>query len=532
MIEQRRLVWIFAHTLVFFLSFPQILLGWSFDFGLGFVWLVPTTLLLVCKGTGWWKGALWAGLAGWLAHSLVFYWVYVAVVRYGGASPPLGVLSVVLLAVYGAFFSALLGALAGLIKKEDLFSPLLFAAGWVVTDWLRSLFLTGFPWASLGYALHGDTWARSLVAFSGVYGLSFLGVIGGFALKFFFEGRFRLGVSYLLVVLFLHGVGFLLTEGDIRKVDSLKVGIVQGNIDQGVKWDPVRSERILQTYEKGTLEAIAKGAEIVLWPETAVPGIPEGDPALLARIRGLAERTRTVLIVGAIGFEGERGLIVGSSSASRFFDSALLVNEDGFLVDRYDKAHLVPFGEYIPFRKFLGKFVSASVAGVTATDVTSGSGPRVLRVSDLGPRGLLVGTPICYELLFPSLVRGFAKSGASFLTALTNDAWYGMTGAPRQFLAITTLRAIETGLWTVRAANTGISAFIAPDGTIISEADLFRREVLVEDIYLPEAFASPTFYVRYGDVFVLVCAGFLLIFLFFVFKRGLSPGSKITSCSS
>ena len=190
--------------------------------------------------------------------------------------------------------------------------------------------------------------------------------------------------------------------------DFLGLCVFQGNIDQGVKWDPVRSERILQTYEKGTLEAIAKGAEIVLWPETAVPGIPEGDPALLARIRGLAEKPRTVLIVGAIGFEGERGLIVGSSSASRFFDSALLVNEDGFLVDRYDKAHLVPFGEYIPFRKFLGKFVSASVAGVTATDVTSGSGPRLLRVSDLGPRGLLVGTPICYELLFPSLVRGFA----------------------------------------------------------------------------------------------------------------------------
>lgn len=528
MTNRRRCAWVVAHAFVFFLSFPQVVLGWSFDLGIAFAWLVPATMLFACEGSGWRKGALWGGLAGWLAHCFVFYWVYVAVVRYGGAGPIVGLLSIILLASYGALFSVLLGMLSGMLGKQKIVAPLVFAAGWVILDWLKSVFLTGFPWATLGYALHADVWARSLASFSGVYGLSCLAVLGGFSLKFLLEKRISLGIGYGLLVVLLHGTGFLLVGENFRGAETLRVGIVQGNIDQAVKWEPGRAERILRTYEEGTWEAVENGARLIVWPETAVPGIPERSPALLERLERLANETGTVLIVGAVGLEED----LSASGAYQFFDSALLVTREGLLRDRYDKAHLVPFGEYIPLRKFVGMLVKAFATGATDTDVTPGDGPKSLSIPDFGSGDLLVGTPICYELLFPNLVRGFSKHGASFLTALTNDAWYGMTGAPGQFLAITTLRAVETGTWTIRAANTGFSALIGPDGTIASKTELFTREVLVGDIVVRRRDISPTFYTRYGDVFAGVCASFLLIFLLFVFGRGLSTGFKSPSCSS
>jgi len=205
--------------------------------------------------------------------------------------------------------------------------------------------------------------------------------------------------------------------------------------------------------------------------------------------------------VGGVGVEfGSAGRIAS------FYDSAFIVLPEAGIVDRYDKTHLVPFGEYVPLRDFLGRFFQALARGLSTMDVTAGRAPRVILVggSDEAQPPHRVGVPICYELLFPHLVRGFAASGAGVLLAITNDAWYGRTGAPHQFLAMTVVRSAEIGRWTVRAANTGVSAIIDARGGVLEASPLFEEAVLVADVPVSRRGGS-TFYARHGDVFAWLC---------------------------
>jgi apolipoprotein N-acyltransferase len=318
----------------------------------------------------------------------------------------------------------------------------------------------------------------------------------------------------------------------------LRVAVAQGNIDQGVKWSPEWAGRTLAIYEDLTRRAAADGAQVVIWPETAVPGSPDAFPELADRLSALAAETGAALVVGALGFEERDG-------RRRFWDSAFVWGPEGRFVARYDKAHLVPFGEYVPLRDLFGRFVEAIARGTADTDVSAGTGPQAIAVPVAegagrdggGPddpegealradpddpegqalranpddpegqalRALRAGVPICYELLFPDLMRRFAADGAEALFAITNDAWYGRTGAPYQFLAITELRAAESRLWTARAANTGVSALIDHRGRVREQTEIFERDVRVGEIVLRPAPHGGSFYVRHGDWFAVSC---------------------------
>ena len=214
----------------------------------------------------------------------------------------------------------------------------------------------------------------------------------------------------------------------------------------------------------------------------------------------LARETGAVLVVGAVGIDLEEG-------RARYFDSAIAYSGRGRIAPRYDKAKLVPFGEYVPLQDWLGRFFRALARGIAPESVTAGPAPRSLALADaaLPGGGVTVGTPICYELVFPGVVRGFAADGAELLVAITNDAWYGRTGAPYQFLAITALRAAENRLWTARAANTGVSAIIDAAGRVRQRTSIFETGVLVADVPLRSGEVPPTPYARFGDVFAGVC---------------------------
>ena len=194
------------------------------------------------------------------------------------------------------------------------------------------------------------------------------------------------------------------------------------------------------------------------------------------------------------------------SRASRYYDSAFAIGPSGDFGERYDKTHLVPFGEYLPLRDVLGLLVRAVATGVAPSDVTAGPAPRALAVELPGGAVVRAGVPICFELLFPDLMRRFAADGAELLLAITNDAWYGRTGAPYQFLAITALRSAETRLWTARAANTGVSAFIDGRGRVRAQTRIFEPGYLVADVPRHQQPRESTFYVRHGDVFAVACA--------------------------
>jgi apolipoprotein N-acyltransferase len=491
-----------GYALATFLAFPHPIAGRVLDLGWLCAWLAPAFLVAGLTGLAPRAAAKRAFVAGLVAHTAVLHWIYVVTVTYGHAPAVAGVLAPAGLAAYVAAHTAGFGAAAAWLGARGAAGPLALAALWTVFDHLRSFSLSGFPWATLGYAQHENAALLAWAPWTGVYGLSFVTVLGGAALAELVRApRSRRAVLALAAVVALHlaGAGLAAHDGGDAGQPTLRVAVVQGNIDQGVKWSPSHALRTLEIYESLTRRAAARGAALVAWPETAVPGSLERDPTLRGRVQALARETGVTLVVGGVGVdEGPDGL--------RFYDSAFHVEPSGRTADRYDKAHLVPFGEYVPLRGLLGRVASAVARGIAPDDVSRGEGPRVLRIG-AGESGaaLPAGVPICYELLFPDLVRRFVASGASLMLAITNDAWYGRTGAPYQFLAITALRSAENRVWTARAANTGVSAFIDARGRVREQTAIFEEGLLVRDVPLRPPPLGGSFYTRHGDVWAFAC---------------------------
>lgn len=527
--RRARAGWLVGYAGVTFLSFPHPVGGSVLDLGAFASWLGPACLLLGLRGLAPGAAARAAFAAGLVAHAAIFHWIQIVTVTYGHAPALVGPLAVLLLALYPAAFVAAFGAGAALLARAGgpaaAPSPWLAAALWAALDHGRSFVLTGFPWAVLGYAQHRNPALLALAPWTGVVGLSFVVALGGAALADALASRAaggpalpRRAAAALAAVVLVHAAGALdvAREPGDTGLPRLRVAVAQGNIDQGVKWSPEWGERTLAIYEDLTRRAAADGAQVVLWPETAVPGSPDALPALADRLAALARETGAALVVGALGFEQ-------TPAQRRFWDSAFVWSPDGRFVGRYDKAHLVPFGEYVPMRDLLGHFVEAVARGTADTDVSRGSGPRAMAIP-LAPGagrdgGVTAGVPICYELLFPDLVRRFAADGAEALFAITNDAWYGRTGAPYQFLAITALRAAESRLWTARAANTGVSALIDHRGRVRERTDIFERDVRVGDIVLRPPPHGGSFYVRHGEWFARTCGAVAAIALLAAARR-------------
>jgi apolipoprotein N-acyltransferase len=506
-----RVLLLSGYVAVTFLAFPHPIGDRVLDLGVPLAWLSPALLLLALHDLTPARAGRWGFAAALVAHSLILHWIYIVTVRYGHAPVIAGVLAPMALGAYAAAFTGALAAGWAWLGRRGLASPFAAAGLWTALDHLRSFALSGFPWATLGYAQHANPGLLALAPYTGVYGLSFVTALGGAALcraVLDARGRRRPGVGVwaaLAVVVAAHVGGFrggASADADAG-LETLRVAVLQGNIDQGVKWNPTRSEEILRVYEDLTRRAAAAGAQVVVWPETSVPGGIEADALPARRLAKLGRETGAVLVLGAVGLEYD-----GGARPVRFYDSAFVLEPGaGTFAGRYDKAHLVPFGEFVPLADRLGRVFVAIARGMSTTGVTSGSGPRALDFDVPGSpeRQVRAGIPICYELLFPDLVRRFVEDGAEVLLAITNDAWYGRTGAPFQFLAITALRSAENRVWTARAANTGVSAIIDSRGRVRSQTPIFERGWLVADVPLRPAPIGGSFYTRYGDVFAWAC---------------------------
>jgi apolipoprotein N-acyltransferase len=522
-VTTRNRVAVAAFAGVSFLAFPQRVGEQGVDLGLALAWIAPACLIVALDGLAP-RRAAWVGFwAGWLAHTAILHWIYVVTATFGRAPLIVGLLAPAGLALYMAAFTTVQGAVWAWLARRGRAGPFVFAALWAALDHARHFALTGFPWGVIGYAQHENPWLMGLAPFTGVIGLSFVTALGGAALAYLVPGlvrRARPAPRRALAALGAVAVALALGAFSERNAKaplggSLRVALLQGNVDQGVKWSPGFAEDIMGVYEALSRRAVAAGARVVVWPETAVPGSVETEPGYGPRLAELARELGAVLVVGAVGVEPWQG-------DYRFYDSAYVYDGAGDRLDRYDKSHLVPFGEYLPFRRVLGHFVRAVATGMAPDDVTPGPGPRAtelpLNPDAGGPpvppealargeveRAVQAGLPVCYELLFPDLVRHFAKGGGELLIAITNDAWYGKTGAPYQFLAITALRSAETGLWTARAANTGISALIDAQGRVREQTPIFEQTLLVGDVPLRGPGEGTTFYVRHGEVFSGAC---------------------------
>ncbi|MFA5144728.1 MAG: apolipoprotein N-acyltransferase [Candidatus Omnitrophota bacterium] len=442
----------------------------------------------------------WAGIIYWLIHVTLA-----------------GTIALVLyLALYFAVFGLVIRPST---KKSTLYSLIFIPSVWVLLEYIRGLLFTGFPWALLGYSQYLNLPVIQIADITGAWGVSFLVMMVNVAVVEMVWSQAKgvssklKKVSILLVLsLFLvlsYGYFRLSHSPVIDTRNSVRISVVQGNIPQELKWSPDAKAGILDVYAKFTEQAGKEKPDLIVWPEASSPGIFGEDDLIPGEIFALGRKTGVPLLIGVVAVENER-----------YFNSALLLGPSGEISGRYNKLHLVPFGEYIPLKKALPFLETVVPIG----DITPGRDYTIFTLPDVScPLPLKFSVLICFEDLFPQISREFIKRGAGLLVNITNDAWYKRTSASSQHLQASVFRAVENRVFLVRCANTGISGFIGPGGKIISKvSDKSGGDIFVGGINTREVAVlnKPlTIYTRYGDFFPAICLLFLLYGIIQTFKN-------------
>jgi len=483
------------------LSFPNVDLEFL-------VWVAFVPLFYAIEGKGLWSSFKYGFLTGFISFLGILYWIIVAIHNYGNV--PL-IPSVLILLLLVGYLSLFIGAFTFLNRfiqirlglQTILLAPLL----WGSLEYLRSFFLTGFPWASLGYSQYMNLPLIQMADITGVYGLSFAILLVNSSLYMVLlqwsKRTFPLR-EIAITILFLLGFlvyGYLRMGAVDRQTiqnPSLKIGLVQGNIDQFIKWDQSFQKETMKIYERLSLKVAEGKPDLIIWPETATPFFFQDAKELQPLVLDIPKKTNAFLLFGTPSYKIERGKV-------HHYNSALMISPAGELKGKYDKIHLVPYGEYVP----LGEYLSLGSLGEGIGNFKSGK--EIFNFTL--PQGEF-GVLICFEIIFPDLCRRFVKEGADFLVTITNDAWFGRTSAPRQHLTMATFRAIENRVFIARSANTGISAFIDPVGRIVKQGDIFTEEAINGTITLSK---EKTFYTLYGDVFAWICSAFSIAMLGYAF---------------
>jgi apolipoprotein N-acyltransferase len=338
----------------------------------------------------------------------------------------------------------------------------------------------------------------------GAYGLSFALVLVNVTLYLIirqwptksFPYRAVIVTVIILLGFFVYGhVRIAAVERQAACQPSLKIGLVQGNIDQSMKWDESFRRETMAIYERLTLKVGQEKPDLILWPETATPFFFQDAKEYQPLILDIPVNTKAFLLFGTPSYKIEKG-------KANHYNSAYLASPSGQIIGKYDKIHLVPFGEYVPLSDLLS-FIGSLGEGIGDFK----SGKEIFNFSL--PHGKF-GVLICFEIIFPDLCRRFVKQGAELLVTITNDAWFGKTSAPYQHFSIAAFRAVENRVFVARAANTGITGLIGPTGKILKQGAIFKEETMTGTIPLMK---EKTFYTQYGDVFAYVCSGFSALFL-------------------
>ena len=414
---------------------------------------------------------------------------------YGDMAAWVAVLINALLIAYLALFPAVFALIvACLVRRLGSVAMLAAPFVWAATELGRTYLLTGFPWVLLGYSQTRVLPVAQVASLVGVYGLSIV-VASVSAAVVYGTGSRASGLrAYAPLAVVLASIVAIAGWGSRRVAasawtrdgDPIEVGLVQGNVDQGIKWDPSRASAIFQEHVSRTREAVFKGASLVLWPESSTPFMFDEDPGGADQLRTLARQARATLLFGSDQIEWK--VVERRRAIDKLFNAAYVVRPDGGTAGIYRKMHLVPFGEYVPMRRLL--FFAAPLTEQVGT-FDAGTRAELLPVD-----GHRLSVAICYEVVYPDLVRQFVAGGSELLTTITNDAWFGDTSAPHQHFEQASMRAIENGRYLVRAANTGISGIVDPYGRVLAETGVYQPAVVVGEARF---LRTSTFYSRHGD---------------------------------
>jgi apolipoprotein N-acyltransferase len=469
-----------------------------------FSWIALTPLLVALYGQPLSRSFGLGFVTGIVYFAGTLYWIARVLVLYGDLPSPGAALVnaalVAYLALYPALFAMLLGRLTRVHGARGLLAT---PVVWVASELGRAHLFTGFPWVLLGYSQAAVLPVAQLSSVVGVFGLSGLvaGVNAAMAFAAVAGGTPRgasgrgdlprrfvpLGAAVALVAAIAGWGSLRIGSGALlRAGEPIRVGVLQGNVREEDRWQAARAAEVFRGYLAMTRQAVAQGAGFVVWPEGATPYPLGEDIAATAQVHALARSLKVPLLIGS-------DQIVHGQPV-RYYNAAFLVRADGTDGGVYRKMHLVPFGEYVPARRL---FFFASKIVQAASDFSAGDAATVLPVG-----GHRVSTAICYEIVYPDLVRQFTLAGSELLTTITNDSWFGTTSAPYQHFAQASMRAIENGRFLVRAANTGVSGIVDPYGRVTASTGLYVPAVVVGDVRFLHGL---TVYARTGDVFAYAC---------------------------
>ncbi len=480
----------------YLVSLSAILFSFAFPpspFGfVAYFCLVPLILALENKGP---SSAFTIGyLFGLISNSLLLFWV--------GWATVLGtVAALVLLCLYNAFLCWFYSLIRRTWQKAAVFFlPFL----WVAMEYVRSLTEISFPWLNLSYT---QTYYVKLIQHSalwGNYGVTFwilwLNLIVYFLVKNTKRWKVATPLFAILMILpYIHG-SWVMSD---RKAaaQEIKIALLQGNIEPKIKWDERFLDYNIRTYIDMTREAAKNDVDLIIWPETAAPCYLAADSFYLNMVQATCDEVNTPLLVGTNDYQ------VGSHGRLHYYNSAFLFIPQGGHPDVYNKVHLVPFSEKLPYEQI--HHLSDRIQ-LGQSDFSSGEDLTIFEV----PQGKFA-VLICFESVYPALVRNFVNLGAEFLVNMTNDGWFGKTHGPFQHAQIAVFRAIENRIAIARCANTGVSMFIDPYGRVNKATKIFVRTTVIDRIPVNRAEGhsslNRTFYVRYGDWFAVNC--FLVSFV-------------------
>ncbi len=493
------------------LSFPKYDLSWL-------IWIALIPFFLALKRVNWLQSFILSWMIGMLTFMGIFLWINLV--------NQFSLIHYILGTLFMGLYFGLFGLLTRSFNNKKIYYPFLAALLWVCIEYLRSHFyFLSFPWALLGHTQYKNKNLIQISSFTGVYGISFFIVLVNASLAEFLatllgfkkdgtevkKGSYCLRFClYLFPVLFTVLVSFL-GKGmrkEYEKVGKIRLGLVQCNIPQEIKWKKEIISRTLGIYESFTKKAARDKPSLIVWPETSIPIDLSSYPIQMWRILKIAKQVRIPLICGAAGSPkiGQSG-----SQSQGIYNSAFYISPKGSNAGEYRKIRLLPFAEYIPsvwrfsFKTFFPELKGGFIPG------------RHIKTFPIDKE--CFGITICWENIFPDLFRRFVLKGATFMINISNDAWFEDSAGPYQHLMCNIFRAVENRISIARAANTGISCFIDPFGNIIQKVtdhrgyDLNVAGVVCGTIPL---YMGPTFYTKYGDIFVFLCFALLGIYILII----------------
>ena len=479
-------------------SFPKIGIDWL-------AWAALVPLLYALRGRSS-KAGFQIGFITGLAHYLsLLYWLVPVMRTYGYLPGYLAFTILLLFSAVLALFMAVFSMLLTAIGEKPWRCIILLPPAWVSVEYIRSFLFTGFPWELLGYSQFERLQLIQISDIFGVYGVSFLVTLSNAAIFFCIlflakkkwrqsEIRGRLTVTSATVC--VTAITLTLAYGfwRLNSVDQFiaaspkaQIAVVQGNIEQLTKWDPEFQVATIEKYNRLSQTATSDNPDLVIWPESAAPFYFGYEKKPTEMVMEGIRQANTDFLFGSPSF-------IRKNNKLEYYVSAYLVSPREKTISSYDKAHLVPYGEYVPLKKWL-PFLGKMVAHVG--DFVAGAKGKTLAW-----KNDKIGIQICYEIIFPDLSRAMVQNNAVLLINITNDAWFGKTSGPYQHFSMTVFRAVENRRALARSANTGISGFIDPAGRILASTPLLEDAVLTRSLPLLNI---KTVYTRLGDVFAWAC---------------------------